>query len=142
MTVDEYIETVRESVGVDVAKEAREILPRDLRADGFSNTAYNLGVDFQHVNAYAALAEIIVSRMDVTTFVRKYSNKQKFTDKDMGDAISKVGQWLLRGPVEERDVIAYRGITTTVASAGGTFEEAMGYVIRDYGPTGLVLPGI
>ena len=130
LTVDEYIETVRESVGVDVAKEAREILPRDLRADGFSNTAYNLGVDFQHVNAYAALAEIIVSRMDVTTFVRKYSNKQKFTDKDMGDAISKVGQWLLRGPVEERDVIAYRGITTTVASAGGTFEEAMGYVIE------------
>ncbi len=130
LTVDEYIETVRQAVGVDIEKEAREILPRDLRADGFSNTAYNLGVDFQHVNAYATLAEMIVSRMDVKPFVRKYSKKQKFTDKDMGDAISKVGRWLLRGPVGERDVIAYRGITTTVASAGGTFEEAMGYVIE------------
>ncbi len=130
LTVDEYIETVRYAVGVDIAKEAREILPRDLRADGFSNTAYNLAVDFQHVNAYASLAEIIVSRMDVKPFVRKYSKKQKFTDNDMGEAISKVGRWLLRGPVDERDVIAYRGITTTVASAGGTFEEAMGYVIE------------
>jgi hypothetical protein len=130
LTVDEYIETVRQAVGVDIEKEAREILPRDLRADGFSNTAYNLGVDFQHVNAYAALAEIIVSRMDVRPFVRRFSKKQKFTDKDMGEAISNVGRWVLRGPVDERDVIAYRGITTTVASAGGNFEEAMGYVIE------------
>ncbi|MCP4787998.1 MAG: DUF1592 domain-containing protein [Fuerstiella sp.] len=130
LTVDEYIATVREAVDVDIEKEAREILPRDLRADGFSNTAYNLGVDFQHVNAYAALAEIIVSRMDVKRFVQKYSKRQKFTDKDMGEAISKVGRWLLRGPIDERDVIAYRGITTTVASAGGTFEEAMSYVIE------------
>jgi hypothetical protein len=130
LTVDEYIETVRQAVGVDIAKEAREILPRDVRADGFSNTAYNLGVDFQHVHAYATLAEIVVSRMDVKPFVLRYSKKQKFTDKDMGEAISKVGGWLLRGPIDERDVIAYRGITNTVASAGGNFEEAMGYVIE------------
>ena len=32
----------------------------DLRADGFSNTAYNLNVDLKHVDAYGRLAEIIV----------------------------------------------------------------------------------
>ena len=45
LTVPQYIETVRSTVGIDIAKEARELLPRDLRADGFSNTAYNLNVD-------------------------------------------------------------------------------------------------
>ena len=55
LTVPEYIETVRSAVGVDIVQEAREILPPDLRADGFSNTAYNLHVDLKHVEAYAHL---------------------------------------------------------------------------------------
>ena len=130
LTVDEYIETVRTTVGVDIKKEAREILPRDLRADGFSNTAYNLNVDFKHVNAYAKLAEIVVSRMDVGSFVGKFSKRRKFTDKDMADVIENLGAWVLRGPIDDREVIAYRGITTTVASAGGDFEEAMEFVLE------------
>ena len=130
LTVSEYVETVRSTVGVDIATEAREILPKDLRADGFSNTAYNLNVDLKHVNSYAQLAELIVSRMDVRSFVSQFSKRRKFTDKDMGEVIERVGEWVLRGPVSEREVIAYRGITTTVASAGGTFDEAMAYVLE------------
>ena len=130
LTVDEYIETVRTVTAVDIQQEARELLPTDLRADGFSNTAYNLNVDLKHIDAYAKLAEIIVSRMDVKPFVKKFSNRRKFTDKDMADVISKLGKWVLRGPVDEREIIAYRGITTTVASAGGDFDEAMEFVIE------------
>ena len=130
LTIDEYIETVRSTVGVDIEKEARELLPADLRADGFSNTAYNLAVDLKHVNAYGQLAEEIVSRMDVGQFVKRFSNRRKFTDKDMNDVISKVGKWMLRGPIDEREIYAYLGITTTVASAGGTFDEAMGLVVE------------
>jgi len=51
LTVPEYIATVRSAVGVDIAREARELLPPDLRADGFNNTAYNLSVDLKHVDA-------------------------------------------------------------------------------------------
>lgn len=130
LTVDEYIETVKAAVGVDITTEARKRLPPDLRADGFSNTSYNLGVGLKHIDAYSRLAEIIVSRMNVREFVARFSNRRKFTDKDMGEVISRVGYWLLRGPVDEREIIAYRGITTTVASAGGSFDEAMGYVIE------------
>lgn len=130
LTVSEYIETVKHSLGVDIEKEARELLPPDLRADGFSNTAYNLNVDLKHVGAYSRLAEIIVSRMDVDQFVRRFSKRRKFTDKDMEDVILNTGQWVLRGPVNKQELFAYRGITTTVASAGGSFPEAMGYVIE------------
>lgn len=130
LTISEYIETVRATLGVDISKEAMDLLPPDMRADGFSNTAYNLNVDLKHVNAYAKLAEIVVQKMDIEPFVSKFSKRRKFTDKDMADVISKVGKWILRGPVSTREVVAYRGITTTVASAGGTFEEAMEFVIE------------
>ncbi len=131
LTVDEYIETVRVAVGVDIAKEAREILPRDLRADGFSNTAYNLNVDLKHVQAYARLAEIAVSRTDVMKFARRFSKSRKLsTDDTMRQFVASMGKWLFRGPLDEREVTTYSGIATTVASAGGNYEEAVGFIIE------------
>jgi hypothetical protein len=110
LTVDEYIETVRSTVDVDIASEAQRILPKEIRADGFTNTAYNLNVDLKHVESYAKLAEMIVTRMDVLPFVAKFSKRQKFTDKDMEDVISKMGKWILRG--------------------GGNFREAMSGILE------------
>ena len=130
LTRTEYIETVRSAVGVDIAKEAREFLPPDVRADGFSNTAYNLGVDFEHIEAYARLADIIVGRMDLRAFARRFTEKTKFTDDAMGALIAKMGKRLLRGPLQDHEIIAYRGITTTVAGAGGSRDEAVRYVIE------------
>ena len=51
--IDRHAELLREVGGdrVDIAAEARKVLPPDLRADGFSNTAYNLTVDLEHVQA-------------------------------------------------------------------------------------------
>jgi mono/diheme cytochrome c family protein len=130
LTLDEYIETVRDSLGVDVAEEARKVLPRDQRADGFSNTAYNLTVDLKHVESYAKLARVIVKKMDVVKFSARFAKKQKLIDDDMRDLISKMGRWLLRGPLQEREVVSYRGISTTVASAGGNYRECVELIIE------------
>ena len=131
LTVPEYIETVRSAVGVDIDEEARKILPPDLRADGFSNTAYNLNVDLGHVEAYAELAEIIVGRMDVLEFAARFSESRSLsTDDTMRDFVAAMGKWLLRGPLNEREVTNYSGIATTVASAGGDFEEAASGIIE------------
>lgn len=130
LTTDEYIATVKATVDVDIAAEARQILPPDLRADGFNNTAYNLTVDLKHVQAYGKLARIIVSRMDTKAFARRFSNRQRFTDNDMAALIKPMGKWILRGPLDDRELIAYRGVSTAVASVSGTFEEAVGYMIE------------
>ena len=129
LTLPEYIETVRSSMGVDIASEARQLLPADLRADGFSNTAYNLQVDLKHVEAYGKLAETVVGRMDVKAFAARFSKSRLLTDDSMRDLIARMGKWILRGPLEELEIISYRGISTTVASAGGDFEEAVGFII-------------
>lgn len=131
LTVPEYIETVRSAVGVDIAKEARELLPADIRADGFSNTAYNLSVDLKHVEAYSRLAELIVSRMDVLEFAARFSKSRKLsTDDTMRDHVAAMGKWLLRGPLDPQEVNAFSGIATTVASAGGNFKDAMTYIVE------------
>lgn len=130
LTIDEYIETVRSSVGVDIEREARELLPPDLRADGFNNTAYNLNVDLKHVDAYSKLAGLIVSRMNVDEFCRRFSRSRRLIDKDNRDLISKMGKWILRGPLTEDEIVSFRGIATTVASSGGNFTEAMSYILE------------
>ena len=130
LTVPEYIETVRSLTGVDIAREARETLPPDIRADGFSNTAYNLTVDLKHIEAYSRLAGIIVAKMNVGQFAKRFSRKRGFTDDVMRDLVAKMGKWLLRAPLEEHEVAAFRGISTTVAAAGGTFEEALSLLVE------------
>ncbi len=130
LTREEYIETVRSAVGVDIRSDALKILPPDLRADGFSNTAYNLNVDLKHIEAYAQLAEIIVSRMDAEKFAARFQKSKKLTDDSMRDLIAKMGKWLLRGPLTETEIVTYRGISTTVAHTGGDFKEAVSLILE------------
>ena len=130
LTVEEYISTVDSTLGVNISKEALELLPDDLRADGFSNTAYNLNVDLEHVLAYSQLASKIVEKIDIKKFFRKFSNNQSFTDKNMASFLEKMGLWVLRGPLEKKEIVIYRGITTTAVAAGANYETAISLVLE------------
>ncbi|HEY2250285.1 MAG TPA: DUF1592 domain-containing protein, partial [Planctomycetaceae bacterium] len=130
LTVPEYIETVRSTLGVDVAKEAREVLPRDVPADGFSNTAYNLNVDLAHVEAFAKLAEFAAGRVDVKALAAKYTPSRELTDENLAKIIEPVGRRLLRGPLAKDEVTLYCGVSTSVAGAGGNFDEAVRCILE------------
>ena len=130
LTVPEYIESVRITLGVDIAKDARELLPRDLRADGFTNTAYNLTVDLGHIEAYAKLAEIIAGRIDIKAVATKHTKSRELTDENVTQVIEPLGRRLLRGPLSKDEVARYCGISTTVAAAGGNFEEALRHIFE------------
>ncbi|WP_166830238.1 DUF1592 domain-containing protein [Thalassoroseus pseudoceratinae] len=131
LTLPEYIATVKAAVDVDISQEAKQLLPPDLRADGFRNTAYNLGIDLKHIEAYSKLAEIIVNRMNVLEFSAKFSKSRKLsTDDTMRDHVAAMGKWLFRGPLNRDEVNQFSGIATTVASAGGDFEEAIRYIVQ------------
>lgn len=130
LTLPEYIATVRAATDVDVSTEARQLLPPDVRADGFSNTAYNLNVGLKHINAYSQLAGIIAKQMDARKFAARFSRSRNVTDKVMRPLVEAMGKWLLRGPLEEREIVLYRGITTTVVANDGGFDEAVRMVIE------------
>ncbi|MBC8326263.1 MAG: DUF1592 domain-containing protein [Verrucomicrobia subdivision 3 bacterium] len=130
LTVPEYIATVRAATGVDISTDARHLLPPDVRADGFSNTSYNLNVGLKHINAYAQLAAMITKRIDPKKFAARFSRSRDMTDKVMRPLVEAMGKWLLRGPLNDREIVVYRGITTTVVANGGGFDEAIGLVIE------------
>jgi len=130
LTVTEYIETVHGVTGVDIAPEAREWLPPDLRADGFSNTAYNLGVDLAHVEAYGRLAARIVVQMDVPAFAARHIDGEGLSLKTLGDFIAGAGALLLRGPLSAQETKAYTDIAAAVELAGGDAEEAAAYILE------------
>jgi len=131
LTRKQYVETLGRLLDVDVAAEAKDLLPPDVRADGFHNTAYHLTVDFGHVDAYARLAEVVAQRVDVRSFLQRFPGTRKISDDDgMEELIADIGLRILRGPLTRHEVLAFRGLTTTVSSAGGDFQEAIRYVLE------------
>ncbi len=130
LTIPEYVATVKEIFGVDVLQEAVKCLPRDQRADGFRNTAYNLNVDLKHVEAYAQMAALIVGQVDAVQFARRFGKSKKLTDDNMRKLVADIGKWVLRAPLTQQEVDLYRGISTTVVSAGGDFAEAVEMILE------------
>lgn len=130
LTTPEYIATVEAITGVSIAREARELLPPDLRTDGFRNTAYNLGVDLKHVEAHAQLAHLIVSKIDIAGFAARYSRNRSTTQKPIRAHLQALGTELFRGPLSDREIDLYQGIVTSVGASGGGFDEAFAWVLR------------
>ncbi|MCO8122449.1 DUF1592 domain-containing protein [Stieleria sp. TO1_6] len=130
LTAQEYVRSVRDAVDVDISDLAGDLLPPDVRADGFNNTAYNLTVDLGHVEAYNELAKQIVARMDVRDYAGRFWGQAKLTDKEMRGLIEKMGRWVLRGPLEHSEIDFYRGISTSVAASGGDYRDAVAATIQ------------
>lgn len=130
MTVPEYNETVRSAVGVEIEAEAREILPKDLRADDFNNTANNLGVDLSHVEAYAKLAGIVVGKMDVPAFMKEFAPKTDLNTDNLRQIIARLGRWLLRGPLEDHEVSAFLNVAAAVTEQGGDFKQTASWLVE------------
>ena len=130
LTVPEYVETVRATLGVDIAEQASRILPTDTRADGFRNTAYNLTVDFGHVAAYARMAGVIVDKLDAPAFSRQLEAASDLTPAGLDAFVSRMGGHLLRGALEPREHASFRRVADAVVADGGNFESVAACVIE------------
>ena len=123
LTVSEYTASIRSATGIDVSEDAARLLPPDLRADGFENTAYNLTVDLRHVEAYARVAESAAQRIDVRRIAGEGTG---LTD----GRLRRIGERILRGPLSERELDLYRTLANAVRSAGSGFEGTVRHVVE------------
>ena len=130
LTTWEYIDTVQQTTGVDISFDALDLLPKDLRADGFSNTAYNLNVDLKHISAYAQLASKVAERIDLEKFLKDFDISHEFTDKNMEQVIQEIGTWILRAPPTQEELATYTDISSTTGRLGGDFQQALRYVLE------------
>lgn len=130
LTRDEYITTVKDVTGVDIAVEAKQLMPPDVRADGFSNTAYSQTVDLSHVQAYAELSQRIVQKMDPAEFAARFTDCHSLNDACVRELIERMGKHVLRGPLDPWEVESYQQIAKAVEKEKGTFDEAVSYILE------------
>jgi len=128
LTNREYVRSVKAATGVDLAAEAAAMLPPELRADGFANTAYNLTIDMAHVIAYGKLAERVVSELDVMAFARQHGGE--LAEERLPEVIARIGKRLARRPLEATETAAYLTVVAAVRTEGGDLEEMLSYVIE------------
>ncbi|MFH5805641.1 DUF1592 domain-containing protein [Alienimonas sp. DA493] len=125
LTAPEYLASVRAVAGVDLSADAARLLPADLRADGFHNTAYNLAVDLEHVRAYAELARLAVARADLPALLKEHAR-----GKSTADRIHALGRVVLRGPLSPEETAAFLAVAEAVQTEGGDETEALGFVLE------------
>ncbi len=103
LTVEEYVATVRVTLGVDIATAATAVLPKDLRADGFSNTATALIITDAHVEGYESLAQVALDAADWDALVAKHAPCTNATEACRSGFVEGLGQALLRAPIQEAE---------------------------------------
>jgi len=77
----------------------------------------------------ATAARTRFARRGTDDGVHAYQDR-RFTDKAMNRLVENMGNWIFRGPLDDQELIGFKGITTTVASAGGDYDEVVGYLIE------------
>ena len=130
LTVSEYVNTINAIFGIDISQDAKKLLPPDMRADGFSNTAYNLNVDLKHVESYNKLASLIVARSNIAAMIDRHSKQKSFDPKVVHRFVSSLGEEILRGSLDENEIVAFQKIFAIIERSEGTFDEAAGYCIE------------
>jgi hypothetical protein len=128
LTNREYVRTIRTATGVDIEKEAEKLLPKELRADGFSNTAYNLTIDMSHIVAYGQLAERVVGELDVMAFARKHGGE--VSEERLPAVVEGMGKWLLRRPLKPDEKASFLKVAQAVKDEQGDLKEMVSYALE------------
>ena len=126
----EYINTVDDTLGIDIGAAAAEQLPSDLRSDGFSNQVTGLLVTFDHVEAYHDLAQSIVEQLDVPTLLADVSDCADFGQACETSFIEGVGVRVWRRPLLASEVDSLRAIFSATLEEGDDFVTGAGFVLE------------
>lgn len=118
LTFEQYVRSVRAITGVDIRQSARLRLPADARADGFTNTAYNLRLDLEHVQAYAGLAREVAQQVDLVDLWRRLGIDARDLEQ-VDTVLQALGQAVYRGGLSAPEVVALRSVYETALGEGG-----------------------
>ena len=131
LTVFEYGNTVEAVLGVDVRAEATELLPAELRADGFTNTSSGLITTLAHIEAYDTLSQVAVDRIpDLAGFVGQYTSCQDFTPACEAEFVERLGLPVFRRPVTEDERDALVSVFAAAEDEGEGFADGAGLVVQ------------
>lgn len=127
MTNREYVQTVRDLLGVDVGERAHTLLPRDHAEGGFTNDARAQTVVLDHVTGYDQLAEAAVGRLTAAqkrAFIERHSTCNRLEQSCFDGFLDRLGLRAFRRPLTAADRAAFAPILDFTRMHGGTYDEA------------------
>lgn len=131
LTATEYINTIADTLGVDISPEVIAQLPAEIRSEGFSNSSAALLVTFDHVEAYHDLAPVIVQRLgDLDAFAADNAGCTDSTDACEIELVENLGRRMWRRPLTPDEVASFRPIFDAVQEEGETFGDAAGLILE------------
>jgi hypothetical protein len=114
LTKEEYLKTVKAALGVDLSDRAA-LVPSELRAEGFSNTATAAIVSFSHIDGYAKLAQEATVRVsNWPALVASVASCSDTTDACARLIIGGLGRRLYRRPLTNDEVDRIVPLAATV----------------------------
>lgn len=125
----EYVNTISQTFGVDVATEAADALPPDFRAGGFSNNNDALLVTLDHTEAYGELAEDVIAKLSWPDFVAARSCTEP-TDECKREFVESTGTLAFRRPVTTEEVELFLPLFAVAEAEGDGFEVGAELVLR------------
>ena len=125
----EYLATVEDLFGVDTSDMVIEF-PRDLVADGFDNQEASLVISREHVRAFGTLADTIVSRINMGSYVSQNTSCTQMNDTCFSQFIERAGKTIFRRPVETEAKNRLLTVSNAVKAEGGNFNEAASYILK------------
>jgi len=124
LTTTEYLNSVRDLLGVDLADQSKALLPRDSAHSGFTNDAQAQTVSLEHVEGYDAMAELALKRIaDKKAFFTRFTTCNQVSKDCHAKFVDKLGLKLFRRPVTEADRTALAPVFAFVETEKATFDE-------------------
>lgn len=105
LTRTEYVRTVADTLGIDVADLALEHLPDDPKVDGFRNNAFALSVSTQHIDGYWALATAVPARIpDLPAWVDDLAQCRDVEPTCTEGFVAALGRRMFRRPLTPEEI--------------------------------------
>lgn len=118
----EYVNSVKDVLGIDLSQEIKDY-PRELRTEGFFNTAKDLLPTLDRVTLWNELARKASEKVaDLNGFVGKYTSCRDATAACQKEFISRLGAALARRPLSDAEVDRFLPIFAATDSCKLGFE--------------------
>jgi hypothetical protein len=130
----EYANTVADLFKMPVPTGLPELLPADIRANGFSNDFAGQLVSLEHVSAYSGSADAVGAALAkapawLTPFATCAATTQGTTAVCRDQIVRGLGLHLFRRPATDAEVMSFGGLFDAAVAAGMTTAPAAAAVV-------------
>lgn len=126
----EYVNTLRDTLGIDMSSEAAA-LPPELRSAGLFNTAKDLLATLERVTLWNELASQAAAKIpDLGAFVAAHTSCRRFEATCEDEFIERLGTKLFRRPVPQGEAALFNPLFREAAACGMSFDEGAKAVLE------------